>query len=81
VDASEQSHEVFQVAQRQGWYVGIPLYDVRRRRWQQFAYENTKRAPVGRRSREWTVVGQTEEECVREMARCLHAISEGREPT
>jgi hypothetical protein len=28
----------------------------------------------------WTAVGQTEEECIREMARCLREISEGRVP-
>jgi hypothetical protein len=33
-------------------------------------------AQVGRRSREWTAVGQTEIECVREMARCLGVIGD-----
>lgn len=29
---------------------------------------------------EWTAVGQTEVECVREMARCLREIGNGRVP-
>ena len=35
---------------------------------------------MGHRSREWTAVGQTEIECVCEMARCLREISEGGVP-
>jgi len=27
---------------------------------------------------EWTAVGQSEEDCIREMARCLREIGEGR---
>jgi hypothetical protein len=43
-----------------------------------YALEQTENAHIGHRSREWTAVGNTEEECVREMARCLWQISEGR---
>ena len=35
---------------------------------------------VGKRSREWIAVGATEVECVREMARCLVELGEGRWP-
>ena len=35
---------------------------------------------MGRRSRERTAVGQSEAECVREMAGCLQEIGEGRVP-
>lgn len=35
---------------------------------------------MGNRSREWTAVGETEVECVRELARCLREIGEGRPP-
>ena len=33
-----------------------------------YAFDRTERAHIGRRSREWTAVGQTEEECIRQMA-------------
>lgn len=45
-----------------------------------YAFDPTEKAHNGRRSREWTAVGQTEEGCIREMARCLREISEGRVP-
>ena len=45
-----------------------------------YAFDTTERAQVGRRSREWTAVGESEVECVREMARCLRLIGEGRVP-
>jgi len=35
---------------------------------------------MSKRSREWTAVGETEVECVREMARCLREIGNGRVP-
>lgn len=45
-----------------------------------YAFDTTERAHVGKRSREWTAMGQTEVECVREMARCLREIGNGRVP-
>jgi hypothetical protein len=45
-----------------------------------YAFDQNEKAAVGWRSREWTAVGQTEVECVREMARCLREIVEGRVP-
>ncbi len=45
-----------------------------------YAFDTTEKAHIGRRSREWTSVGNTEEECVREMARCLREMGEGRMP-
>ncbi len=45
-----------------------------------YAFDTTERAAIARRSREWTAVGQTEAECVREMARCLREIGEWRVP-
>jgi len=38
------------------------------------------RRGVGHRTHEWTATGQTELEVVREMARCLREIREGRVP-
>jgi len=46
-----------------------------------YAFDTTEKAHIGRRSREWTAVGQTEDDCVREMARCLREIAAGRAPT
>jgi hypothetical protein len=43
-------------------------------------YDPSERPKVGLRSREWRAAGQTEVECVREMARCLREILEGRAP-
>lgn len=42
-----------------------------------YAFDQAEKAHIGRRSREWTAVGPTEVECVREMARCLRAIGAG----
>jgi hypothetical protein len=37
-------------------------------------------AHIGKRSREWTAVAETEEGVVREMARCLREIGQGGVP-
>ncbi len=63
-----------------GWYVGTPSYHVERREWSQYAFDTREKAHIGRRSREWTAVGPTEEGVVREMARCLREITSGRVP-
>ena len=62
-----------------GWYVGRPGQR-QGGQWEMYAYDTTEKAQIGRRSREWTAVGQTEVECVREMARCLREIGEGSAP-
>jgi hypothetical protein len=48
--------------------------------WEMYAYDPTERPKVGVRSREWTTVGNSEVDVVREMARCLSAIAAGRIP-
>lgn len=66
-----------------GWTVGRPsLHDDVRgaEHWEQWSYDPREKPKAGKRSREWTAVGRTEVECVREMARCLREISEGRVP-
>lgn len=45
-----------------------------------YAFDTTEKAEVGRRSREWTAVGLTEEGCIREMGLCLREIAEGTVP-
>jgi hypothetical protein len=60
--------------------VGRPGYEPGHRQWSQYAWDITEKAQIGRRSREWTAVAQTELDCVREMARCLREISEGPVP-
>ena len=45
-----------------------------------YACDPSERLKVGIRSREWTAVAATEEAVVREMARCLAEIVEGRAP-
>ena len=47
-----------------GWYVGTPGYEERYRRWSMYAFDPSEKPVVGKRSREWTAVGQTELHCV-----------------
>ena len=61
------------------WHVG-QVTRLRNGTWAVRAFDTSDVISRGRRSREWTAVGQTEAECVREMARCLREISEGRVP-
>jgi hypothetical protein len=65
------------------WTIGRPYLhdDVRgAEHWEQWAYDGRETPKVGKRSREWTAIGRTEVERVREMARCLREVSEGRVP-
>ncbi len=57
------------------WSVGRPSYHDERHEWTQYAFDSFEQPNIGLRSREWTAVGATELECLREMARCLRAIS------
>jgi hypothetical protein len=61
-----------------GWYVGRPAYDEGHRVWEQYAFDPSERAQAGVRSREWTAIGPTELEVVRELACCRRLIREGR---
>ncbi len=45
-----------------------------------YAFDPSERPRVGLRSREWTAVAGSEEGVVRELARCLRLIGEGRAP-
>ena len=63
-----------------GWFVGRPFYHERHRVWEQYAYDPSERAEVGVRSREWTAAVASELEVLRELARCLRVIREGRVP-
>ena len=73
--AQPDARDVVEAARRVGWYVGIPLYDLERRRWQQYAYDTTEKDHTGQRTRHWTADGRTEEECIADMARRLREIS------
>jgi hypothetical protein len=42
-----------------------------------YAFDQTEKAHIGRRSREWAAQAPTEAECTREMVRCLRVIAEG----
>jgi hypothetical protein len=52
----------------------------RYRQWNMYAFDPVERPVVGRRSRESVATGQTELECVEEMARCRGEIEVGRWP-
>ena len=53
-------------------------YEERHNQWSMYAFDPSEKPVVGKRSREWTAVGRAELECVREMARCLGGLKEGR---
>ena len=62
------------------WHVGRPMEHPERNEWSQFVYDTNERPVAGKRSREWTAVGQSELHCVQEMARCLAELKAGRWP-
>ncbi len=64
----------------EGWKLGRPSFHDEADRWQQYAYDPTERADMGKRPREWIAVAPTEVMCVREMARRLRELGEGRWP-
>ena len=76
----EEVWDALHDAKLDGWFVGTPVY-IERSGWEQYAFDTRERAKAGRRQREWTAVGQSELEVVREMARCLGLIREGLIPT
>jgi hypothetical protein len=45
-----------------------------------YARDPRAKLRVGKRTEEWTAVAPTEYDVVREMARCLREIGEGRDP-
>ena len=45
-----------------------------------FAFDPSEAPIVGKRSREWTAIGQTELHCVQTMAYCLGELKVGRWP-
>ena len=61
----------------EGWYVGRPGFEERHNAWSMYAFDPSEKPAVGKRSQEWTAVGQTELACVREMAPCLGELREG----
>ncbi len=63
-----------------GWYVGGPSYHDEPLEWVMYAFNPTERATAGLSSLEWTAIGRSEHQCVREIARCLRETSAGRVP-
>ena len=59
-----------------GWAVNKPLHDPERGTWQMYAFD--QREGPKAKTRGWTAEAPTEDGVVREMARCLREISEGR---
>ncbi len=80
VSALEEAWNAVHDATPAGWYVGRPSYHNERRQWVMYAFDPSERPNVGLRSREWTAVGASEVEVVREMARCLRELGRGRAP-
>jgi hypothetical protein len=77
----EDAWDALLAARQPGWYVGRPSYRLGRDEWLLYAFDPSERAVVGVRSREWAAKASTEEGVLREMARCLRGIREGRVPT
>ena len=63
-----------------GWTLGKTTYNPGSRAWQLYAFDQAERVKAGKRIRAWTGEHPTEIGVVREMARCLREISEGRVP-
>ena len=63
-----------------GWYVGRPGWEDSYQQWTMHAFDTREKAVEGKRSREWTAVGQSELLVVQEMARCLGELKAGRWP-
>ncbi len=64
----------------EGWFVGNPGCEERYRHWSQFAFDPSEKAVMGGRERQWIATGQTELDCLWEMARCLGELKAGRWP-
>jgi len=60
--------------------VGLALPPRRRPAWEQYAFLPSGRPRGGKPRKEWIAVGATEVACVREMARSLRLLGEGRWP-
>lgn len=76
----EEAWDEVYAAMPAAWTVGRPSHHPERQEWLLYAFDPAERPKVGHRSREWTAVSQTELLVIREMARCLRAIAEGRVP-
>jgi hypothetical protein len=70
MDERDRAWDELHATTPRGWFVGRPGQR-HGGQWATYAFDTTEKAHIGRRSREWTAVGNTEEECVREMARCF----------
>lgn len=64
----------------EGWYVGRPGCEDRYQQWSMYAFDPAEKAVVGERSREWTAVGQTELDCLLDMAYCPSELAPSRWP-
>jgi hypothetical protein len=63
-----------------GWWVGLPCEDSERGEWLVYAYDQSERPLVGPCDRLRRAIAASEVAVIREMARCLREISEGRVP-
>ena len=87
-DAGDRAVGLHACDQHGGWrqpvsedsHVGKPGYEERYREWSMYAFDPSEKPVVGKRSREWTAVGQTKLHCVQVMARCLGDLKVGRWP-
>ena len=76
----EAAWDELHAAVPKGWVAGRPYHHEERRTWEQYAFIPSGAPRGGRPKKEWIAVGPTEVACVREMARCLGEIRDGRWP-
>ncbi len=76
----ETAWDEVHAANSMGWQVGRPYLHDERDCWELDALDPSELPSGGKRSREWIAVGPTELASVREMARCLRELREGRWP-
>jgi hypothetical protein len=75
------AYEELLAATPPGWSVGQPTFEERRAvPWSMYAFDTVERPNIGRRQREWTAIGPTEEQVIRTMSYCLREIGAGRVP-
>jgi hypothetical protein len=80
-DDLARAWDAIRAATPAGWFVSQPVYEQGRTPpWSQNAFDTTTRSMAGLQPREWTTLGMTEVDCLREMARGLLEITECRVP-
>jgi hypothetical protein len=76
----EEAWRALHAATPAGWFIERPKKHPELQEWLLYAFDPTDRPYVGIRRREWIARAPTELGVLREMARCLAELREGRVP-